>query len=87
MGMTVRFFNGAKTKSAWDAESPDFIDDWKPEERSIRCQGVQITHGCHIKMRGYLDDDTLDLWYEGDFVVFDGVFYGDFEITCDENDD
>lgn len=87
----IHFFNGARTKSAWDDTSPDFIDDWKPEERTIRCERVQVTYGKHIKMYGVVDRraagewiDLVDLWFDGSLVPFEGVFYGDFIIAADD---
>ena len=79
--VNLRLFNGAKTREAWNPESPEFIDDWKPEERVIKCDSVQLTYGCDLKV--YRDDDVqcLDLTSDG-FIKYRGVFYGDFEVTA-----
>jgi hypothetical protein len=77
----LRLFNGAKTREAWNPDSPKFIDNWKPEERVIKCDSVQLTYGCDLKV--YQGDDVqyLELTIDG-FVKYRGVFYGDFEVTA-----
>lgn len=82
--MTLRLFNGAKTKEAWNPDSPEFIDDWKPEELVIKCDAVQMTYGSHVKVR--VDDDRIEFFWDQDgFIEHDGVFYGDFIVDNDTN--
>ena len=90
MGIKISFFNGATSKSAWDPESPAFIDDWKPENRIVRCESVQVTYCQHLRLFGVVGDDgrkadVVEIWADDDLFVFDGVYYGDFNITCEEN--
>ena len=77
--MIFRLFNGAKTKEAWNPDSPDFVDDWKPEELTIECEAVQVTYGHHVKL--VVGDDMVDFhWSEDGFIEHNGVFYGDFIV-------
>lgn len=79
--MILTLWNGADTKSAWDPESPDFIDDLKPRELKLKCDMVQVTYRDHIKI--YTDDNLmLDLvWGTDGYIEHDGVYYGDFSVT------
>ena len=83
----VRFFNGAKTKSAWDPKSPEFIDDCKPEERTVECDGVALTYCQHLRLSGVVGENDqeptleVEIWEDNELFFFDGVFYGDVEIT------
>ena len=82
--MIFRLFNGAKTKEAWNPNSPEFIDDWKPEELVIKCDAVSVTYGGHVKV--YVDDDMTDFhWDKDGFIEHNGVFYGDFIADNDTN--
>jgi hypothetical protein len=82
--MIVRLFNGAKTKEAWNPNSPEFIDDWKPEELVIKCDAVQMTYGSHVKV--HVDDDMIEFFWDKDgFIEHNGVFYGDFIVDNDTN--
>ena len=77
--MKLHLYNGSKTKKAWDETSPHFIDDWKPEEKYIKCDAVQVTYRMHIKV--YLkQEQILELFWDGDLVKHEGVFYGDFSV-------
>lgn len=84
--LILNLFNGAKTTSAWDESSPDFVDDWKPETRQIPCSLVQVTYGTHIKV--YDKDGTMvhemqwGLEADPDLILFDGIYYGDFEVIA-----
>lgn len=82
--MILTLWNGAETKSAWDCNSPDFIDDFKPLELKLPCDSVQITYRDHIKI--YKDDEeVLDLLWDNDgYIEHDGVYYGDFTISEDK---
>jgi len=91
MGIRVRFFNGAKTKSAWDPASPDFIDDWKPEERTVECDDLTLVYSQHLRLFGVVGEDgqreeVVELWTDDDLFAFDGVFYGDLSITADSKE-
>jgi len=90
MGIKIHFYNGAKTKAAWDPESPDFVDDWKPEERTVKCDDLALTFSQHLRLFGVVGEDgqkaeEVEIWTDDDLFAFDGVFYGDFAITCEEN--
>lgn len=90
MGIRVRFFNGAKTKSAWDPESPDHIEDWKPEERTVECDDLVFTYCQHLRLFGVVGEDgqkveEVEIWRDDDLFAFDGVFYGDVTITSGGN--
>lgn len=82
----VHFYNGAKSLSAWDETSSDFIDDWKPESRDFVCAAVQVTYCKHIKMfwdnnSGPEDAEMLDFWRVNDLWVVDGIYFGDVTIS------
>lgn len=90
MKAILRLFNGSKTKESWNENSPEFIDDWKPEEKLIPCDSVQITYRDHIKVYSEKDNGhILDLYWTPDyFIEHEGVFYGDIDIfyTSDSED-
>ncbi len=74
-------YNGAKTEAAWDSNSPEFVDDWKPEERQIEADAVQVTYGCHVKV--YIGDELIDFWWgKNGLIFYEGVFYGDFTVSA-----
>lgn len=82
MSVTLKLFNGAKTKEAWNEDSPEFIDDWKPEERDITgLAHVQVTYGCHVKLMYEDGERREDFGFEDDLLVCDGVYYGDFMVV------
>jgi len=82
--MIFHLFNGAKTKEAWNPESPEFIDDWKPEEHTIKCDAVQVTYCDHVKV--IAGDDLIEFhWDKDGFIEHNGVFYGDFIVDVDTN--
>lgn len=86
MIMILRLFNGATTKEAWNPDSPEFIDDWKPEELDIKCHSVQVTYGCHIKVEVDGEDSRLEFFWTNDgFIEHNGVFYGDFIVEGTED--
>jgi DNA-directed RNA polymerase alpha subunit len=78
--MILRLFNGARTKEAWNPDSPEFIDDWKPHECFLPCTSVHIVYRDRI----HVDLDTgkmLDLhWDKDGYIPYDSVFYGDFAV-------
>lgn len=77
----VRLFNGAKTKQAWNPESPNFVDDWKPDETEILAESFQITYGHHMKI--WIPEDMIELSWDSDgFIEYEGVFYGDVEVSA-----
>ena len=77
--MKLHLYNGSNKKEAWDETSPHFIDDWKPEEKYRKCDAVQVTYRMHIKV--YLkQEQILELFWDGDLVKHEGVFYGDFTV-------
>jgi hypothetical protein len=77
--MEIHLFNGAKTKDAWNEDSPHFIDDWKPESKTIKCDEVQVTYGQHLKV--YLNSERImDLFWDDDLIEHEGIFYGDFIV-------
>lgn len=82
--MFLTLWNGAETKSAWDCDSPDFIDDFKPLELKLPCDSVQVTYRDHIKIwQG--NEIMLDLvWDKDGYIEHDGVYYGDFTISEDK---
>lgn len=81
--MIFRLFNGADTKEAWNPDSPEFIDDWKPKELRIECDTVQVTYRDHIHV--YKDDCLLEFhWDEDGYLEHEGVYYGDFIIGTGE---
>lgn len=83
--LTLRLFNGAKTKEAWNPKSIHFIDDWKPEEHIVDCSAVQVTYGDHIKVE--TEKDRLEFYWDQDgFIEHDGVFYGDFIVAAHETE-
>lgn len=80
--INIHLFNGAKTKDAWDENSPEFIDGWKPESRDIVADDIQITYRDHIKIY-HSNDRVVDLfWSEDGYIELDGVFYGDVSIQA-----
>lgn len=78
--MILRLFNGARTKEAWNPDSPEFIADWKPHECFLHCTSVHVIYRDYI----HVDLDTgkmLDLhWDKDGRIPYDNVFYGDFAI-------
>lgn len=77
-------FNGAKTRAAWDESSPEFIDDWKPEERKIPCSAVQVTYGTCVHLYDSNANMLLELAWtaeDPDLLYLDGVWYGDFQVV------
>lgn len=80
-------WNGATTKDAWNEKSPEFVDDFKPEDRVILCTEVQVTYRDHIKVTLPDDgegDDLLELFWSGDqFIEYDGCFFGDFTVQVE----
>ena len=76
--MKVTLYNGAKSKNAWNEDSPEFIDDCKPERTELQADFVQVTYGDHIKIgtRGH----RLELFWHDGFIHHDGIFYGDFLV-------
>ena len=81
--MKLHLFNGAKTKTAWDSDSPDFIDNWKPEEKTIKCDLVQVTYGEHLRVI-LKEEEILSIFWKDDLIEHEGVFYGDFIVTQDK---
>jgi cell wall-associated NlpC family hydrolase len=81
--ITIHLFNGSRTKDAWNHESPEFVDDWKPETTEIKARAVQVTYRDHIKVyQG--NGDLLELNWDGDgHIEHEGVYYGDMEIVHD----
>jgi hypothetical protein len=83
----LNLYNGSTTKEAWNPNSPEFVDDWKPEERVILCDSVQLTYGNHLKIYfsdGHVDDYPID---EDGFLVVDKVFYGDFLVEKERGEE
>ena len=80
----LKLYNGSRTKEAWNADSPEFIDDWKPEEREFVVKTVQITYGFHLKAYPEgPDGDVMEMyWDEEGFLHHDECFFGDMEVTC-----
>jgi len=90
MGIRVHFFNGAKTKTKWDPESPEFMDDWKPQERTVECDSTSLTYCQHLRLFGVVGEDgqkveEVEIWRDDDLFAFDGVLYGDVTITSGGN--
>jgi len=81
--VTLRLFNGSKTKEAWNRDSPEFVDDWKPEARDILADAVQVSYGQTVTVT--IDDEQRLYFFDGDLLDVDGVYYGDFEILSDED--
>ena len=77
--MIVHLFNGSKTKDAWDPQSPEFIDGWKPEYHDFECEGAQLTYNTHLKVYPK-DAPAIFLDFDGEYIVHNGVFYGDCEF-------
>lgn len=76
----LQLYNGSKTKEAWNPESPEFIDDWKPEECVIKAKAVQVTYGSHVNVY-FANGQELYLGYDGEgFLEYEGVFYGDLIV-------
>lgn len=78
-------FNGSKTREAWNPESPEFIDDWKPEEREIEAHHVQVTYATTVTLRDDIDGNETVYEFNSEdpgLLVVDGVFYGDFSIMA-----
>lgn len=81
--LLVHFYNGSKTKEAWDENSPHFIDDWKPESCDIECDMAQITYRDHVKIYDKEGADILSIfWSDDGFLEHDGVYYGDVSISA-----
>ena len=79
----VRLFNGSKTRVAYNPESPEFIDDWKPEERFLLADWVVLTYGGTLRI-GLPNDDVLHLvWYDDGLMHYDKVYCGDVSISDD----
>jgi len=83
--MKLHLWNGSKTKKAWDMTSPEFIDDFKPEEAFIQCDAVQVTYGMHIKVH-LKQKRILELFWDDDLVEHEGVFYGDFTVGDEDEE-
>lgn len=78
-------FNGAATRNAWNPKSPEFIDDWKPEERTITADHVQVTYATSVTLREWDGGPELVYLFDEDdpgLLVVDGAFYGDFTIRA-----
>ena len=84
----VRFFNGARSKTAWDSNHPEWIDGWKPEERIIECDSINLTYLTHLRLHGVEgeDEEEIDIWTEDGLFKLDGVYYGDIQIEKDQKD-
>jgi hypothetical protein len=84
MGIEIRFFNGARSQSAWDTESPNFVDGWKPEERTVRCESMSMTYAVHLRLHNVIDGEKVieevEVVIVDDLLVLDGVFYGDMFV-------
>lgn len=79
--MILRLTNGAKTREAWNPNSPEFIDDWKPEEVELNVNSVRITYGDHIKVC-LVNNELLELFWDPGYndIEYEGVFYGDLDL-------
>ena len=79
--MIVTFYNGSKTKEAWNPDSPEFIDDWKPETLAVKCESLTVTYGSILCLWGVPSEDG-DFWRleidKDGFVQINDVYYGDW---------
>lgn len=82
--LTLSLHNGSHTKEAWNADSPHFIDDWKPQGRMYHnLKSVSVAYACHIKAETE-KGDWIDFMIDSEgFVVHDNVYYGDFTVTAE----
>lgn len=77
--LSIHLYNGG--------QSPEQeLDDWGTEVPTfIGHTDIQITYGCHVKM--YKPDKVDDLFINDEYIFYDGIYYGDFNISCDPNAD
>lgn len=83
--LQIRLWNGATTRDAWNPDSPEFIDDFKKEERLLHAASVRVTYGSRIQMEDvdeFPDEKPFQVEWddEDNLIELDGVFYGDIEI-------
>jgi hypothetical protein len=68
--MYLRLYHGRK-------DPDETMDDWGTDGPMIGNVGIGWTYGA-LKLHG--DDDFISLPLHGDMILFDGCYYGDFEV-------
>ena len=77
--MIVTFYNGSKTKEAWNPDSPEFIDGWKPETLEVHCESLIVTYGDILRLFEVNGTETWSLNIDKDgFVKINDTYYGDW---------
>lgn len=68
--MTIHIFNGRATPD-------EILLDWGVEFGAVQIDAFKFTYGC---LTVSVNDELIDLPFDGDYIIIGGIFYGDFLV-------